>query len=108
MRQQRNMFQIKEQDKTPEDSREVEIGYQSKRVFRGMIAKMSQEPGRRMGAQSEKLEVFNKGVVNIQNNQTERNNKINEMKNTDVVNCKVTDTKKWSSELEDSSGNHCC
>ena len=49
-----------------------------------MIAKMSQEPGRRIGAQSEKLEVFNKGVVNIQNNQTERNNKINEMH---VVSC---------------------
>ena len=103
------MFQIKEQNNPPEeDSREVEIGYKPKTVFRGMIAKMSQEPGRRIGAQSEKLEVFNKGVVNIQNNQTERNNKINEMKNTAIVNCKVTDTKKWSSELEDSSGNHCC
>lgn len=79
MRQQSNTFQIKEQGKTPEeDPREVEIGYQPKRESRGMIAKMSQEPGRRMSAQSEKSEVFNKGVVSIQNNRTERDNKINE------------------------------
>ena len=76
--------------------------------FKVPVIKTFTELWRRMDEQSEKLEVFNKELVNIQNNQTERNNKINEMKNTDIVNCKVTDTKKWSSELEESSGNHCC
>ena len=55
MRQQRNMFQMKEQDKTPEKLSEVERGNLSKKEFRVMIIKMIQELEKRMDAQSEKL-----------------------------------------------------
>ena len=60
MRQQRNVFQMKEQDKTPEEElSEVKIGYLPEKEFRVMIAKMIKELRRKMDAQSEKLEVFN-------------------------------------------------
>ena len=58
---QRNKFQMKEQDKTPdEELSEVEIGNLPEKEFRVMIIKMIKELRRRMDAQSEKLEVFNK------------------------------------------------
>ena len=61
------MFQIKEQDKIPEEQlREVEIGNLPEKEFKVMIVKMIQELGKRMNAQSEKLqEVFNKELENI-------------------------------------------
>ena len=43
---------------------------------------MIKELGRRMNVQSEKLEVFNKGLENIKNNQTEMKNTKTETKNT--------------------------
>ena len=51
---------MKEQDKTPEQLSDMEMkSYQ--REFRVIIVKMSQELGKRMDAQSKKLqEVFNK------------------------------------------------
>ena len=60
MRQQRNMFKTKEQAKAPEGLSEVEIGNLLKKEFRVVIIKMMKELGRRMDAQSEKLDVFNK------------------------------------------------
>ena len=55
------MFQTKEQDKTPEEELgEVETGNLLGKEFRVMIVKMIKELGRRMNAQSEKLDVFNK------------------------------------------------
>ena len=61
MRQQGNMFQTKEQDKTPEEElSKVEIGNLPKKEFRVVIKKMIKELGRRMDAQSKKLEVLNK------------------------------------------------
>ena len=52
---------MKEQDKTPdEELSEVEIGNQPEKEFRVMIIKMIKELRRRMDAQSEKLEFFNK------------------------------------------------
>ena len=55
------MFQMKEQDKTPEEElSEVEIDNLPEKEFRVMIIKMIKELGRRMYAQSKKLEVFNK------------------------------------------------
>ena len=43
MRQQKNMYQVKEQDKTPEEQlTEVEIGNLSEKEFRVMIVKMIQ------------------------------------------------------------------
>lgn len=45
-----------------------------------MIIKMIKEPWRRMDAQSEKSEVFNKELEKIKNNQTELKNTITKMK----------------------------
>ena len=83
MRQQRNMFQAKEQDKTPgKELNEVAISNLPKKEFRVMIIKMIKVLRRRMDAWSEKLEVFNKEVENIKNNQIEMKNIITKMKNT--------------------------
>ena len=49
----------------------MEIGNLPKREFRVVIAKMIKEIKRRMDAQSEKLEVLNKELENIKNNQAE-------------------------------------
>ena len=58
------MYQMKEQDKTPEKQlNEVEIGNLPEKEFRVMIVKMMKELGRRMDAQSEKLEGFNKEKI---------------------------------------------
>ena len=40
MRQQRNMFQTKEQDRTPEQISEMEVGNLPEKGFRVMIIKM--------------------------------------------------------------------
>ena len=49
----------------------MEIGNLPKKEFRVTIVKMIQELRRRMDAQRGKLEVFNKDLENIKNNQTE-------------------------------------
>ena len=57
---------MKEQDKIPEEElSEVETGNLPEKEFRIVIVKMIKEIGRRMDAQSEKLEVFNKELENI-------------------------------------------
>ena len=64
------MFQIKEQVKTPEEELSKEkIGNLPKKEFGVMIVKMIEEVGRRMNAQNEKLEVFNRELENIKNKQ---------------------------------------
>ena len=73
------MFQMKEQDKTPEEVNEVEIGNLHKKEFRVVIIKMIKELRRRMDPQSQKL-VFNKEFKNIKKNQTEIKNTITEIK----------------------------
>ena len=51
MRQQRNIFQMKERDKTPEEGlSEVEVGSLSEKEFRVVVRKMIQELGRGMNA----------------------------------------------------------
>ena len=59
---------MKEQDKTPEQLSEVERGDLLKKEYRVIIVKMIQEFMNRMDAQSEKIQVFNKEVENINNN----------------------------------------
>ena len=60
IRQQRNMFPMKEQDKTPEkDLSEVEISNLLNKKFKVMIVKKFKQLGR-LDEQSKKLEVFNK------------------------------------------------
>lgn len=73
MRWQRNMFQTKQQDKTPEEQlSEVTIGNLPERGLRVMIVKMIQELRKRMNAQSKQLQgVLNKELENINSNQTE-------------------------------------
>ena len=60
MRQQTSIFQMKEQDKIPEELSEVEMGNLPNRGFKVMSVKTFRELGRRLNEQSEKLKVFNK------------------------------------------------
>ena len=61
---------MKEQDKIPEEElSEVEIGNLPKKEFRVVRGKMVKKHGRRMDAQSEKLEVFKKELETVKNNQ---------------------------------------
>ena len=58
------MFQKREQNKTTEEGlTEVDIGSLPKKEFRRVTVKIIKELGRRIDAQSEKLEVFNKETV---------------------------------------------
>ena len=57
MKRQRAMYQMKEQDKTPEKQlNEVEIGNLPEKEFRIMIVKMIQDLGKRMEAKIEKMQ----------------------------------------------------
>lgn len=64
-----------------------------------MIVKMIRELGRRMDAHSKKLEVFNKELENIKNNQTELNT-ITEMKSPlEGINSRLSEAEEHISEL---------
>ena len=79
MRQQRNIFKIKEQDKTTEQLSEVEIGNLLKKEFRIIIVKMLQDLRKKMKAEIKKIqEIFNKELEDLK---AEMNNTISEMKN---------------------------
>ena len=81
MRQQKNMFQMKEQDKTSEtELNEVETGNLPHREFKVMIAKMTKELWRRMDEERNNLEVFIKELENTKKCQTEMKDIITEMK----------------------------
>ena len=75
------MFQMKEQDKTPEELSEEEIGNLPNRELKVMIIKMIKELRRRLDEQIEKLGVFKRNIEHIKNNQTEMKSTISEMKN---------------------------
>ena len=64
MKRQRAMYQIKEQDKTPEKQlNEMEIVNLPEKEIRIMIVKMMQELGKRMEAKIKKMqEMFNKDL----------------------------------------------
>ena len=100
------MYQMKEQDKTPEKQlNDVEIGN-----FRIMIVKTIQDLRRRMQAKIKKMqEMFNKDLEELEkkqleelkNKQTEMNNTITEMKNTlEGINSRITVAEEWISDLE--------
>ena len=82
MKRQRAMYQMKEQDKTPEKQlNEVEIGNLPEEEFRIMTVKMIQDLGKRMEAKIEKMqEMFNKDLEELNNKQTEMDNTITEKK----------------------------
>ena len=82
MRQQGNMFQMKEQVKTTEDEwSKVEAGNLLDKEFKVMFVKMFKQLRRKLDVENEKLEVFNKELESIKN-QTEMQNTITEIKNT--------------------------
>ena len=63
------MYQMKEQDKTPEKQlNEMEIGNLPEKEFRVMIVKMIQDLGKRMEAKIEKMqEMFNNDLEELKN-----------------------------------------
>ena len=73
MKRQRAMYQMKEQDKTPEKQlNEVEIGNLPEKEFRIIIVKMIQDLGKRKEAKIEKMqEICNKDLEELKNKQTE-------------------------------------
>ena len=73
MKRQRTMYQMKEQDKTPEKQlNEVEIGNLPAKEFRIMLMKMIQDLGKRMEAKFEKMqEMFNKDLEELKNKHLE-------------------------------------
>ena len=104
MKRQRAMYQMKEQDKTPEKQlNEVEIGNLPKKEFRIMIVKMIQDLGKIMEAKTEKMqEMFNKDLEELKNKQTEMNNTITKMKNKlEGINSRITEAEERISDLED-------
>ena len=104
MKSQRAIYQMQEQDKTPEKQQnEVEIGNLPEKEFRIMIVKMIQDLGKRMEAKVKKMqEMFNKDLEELKNKQTERNNTITEMKNTlEGINSRITEGEEQISDLED-------
>ena len=82
MKRQRTIYQMKEQDKTPEEQlNEVEIGNLPEKEFRIMIVKMIWDLKKRMEAMIKKMqEMFKKDLEELKNKQTEMNNTITEMK----------------------------
>ena len=72
------MYQMKEQDKTPEKQlKEVEIGNLPEKEFRKIIVKMIQNLGKTMEAKVEKMqEMCNKDLEELKNKQTEMTNTI--------------------------------
>ena len=104
MKRKRAMYQMKEQDKTPENQlNEVEICNLPEREYRIMIVKMIQDLRKRMKAKIEKMqEMFNKDLEELKNKQTEMNNTITEMKNTlEGINSRITEAEERISDLED-------
>ena len=106
------MYQMKEQDKTPEKQlNEVEIANLPEKEFRMMIVKMIQDLGNRMEAKIEKMqEMFNKDLEELKNKhleelkkkQTEMNNTITEMRNTlEAITSRITEAEEQISDLED-------
>ena len=104
MKRQRAMYQMKEQDKTPEKQlNEVEIGNLPETEFRIMIVKMIQDLGKRMEAKIETMqEMFNKDLEELNTKQKMMNNTINEIKiSLEGINSRITETEKQISDLED-------
>ena len=71
MKRQRAIYQMKEQEKSPEKQlNEVEIGNLPEKEFRIMIVKMIQDHGIRMEAKIEKMqEMINKDLEELKNKQ---------------------------------------
>ena len=79
----------------------MEIGNLPKKELRVMIVKMIQDLGKRMEAQTEKIQEMLERARRSKE-QTEMNNTITEMKNTlEGINSRKNEAEEWISELED-------
>ena len=111
MKRQRNIQQVKEQNKCPPNqTREEEIGNLPDKKFQMMIAKMTQNLEKKMELQINSLETriekmqerFNKGLEEIKNSQYIMNNAINEIKNTlEGTNSRIMQAEDRINEVED-------
>ena len=111
MKRQRNIQQIKEQDKCPPNQKkEEEIGNLPNKEFRIMILKMIDNLKNKMELQINSLEtriekmqeMFNKDLEEIKKSQSIMNNAINEIKNTlEGTNSRITEAEDRISEEED-------
>ena len=103
MKRQRAMYQMKEQDKTPERQlNEVEIGNLPEKEFRIMTVKIIQDLGKIIEAKIEKVQqMLNKDLEELKDKKPEMNNTIYEMKNTlGVINSRKTETEERVSDLQ--------
>ena len=109
MKRQRNIQQVKEQDKSPlNQTKEEEIGSQTEKEFRIMIVKMIQNFENKMELQINSLETriekvqekFNKDLEEIKKSQYIMNNAIAEIKSTlERSNSRITEAKDRTSEV---------
>ena len=111
MKRQRNIQQVKEYDKCPQNqTKEEEIRSLPEREFRIMIVKMIQNLENKMELQINSLETriekmqvkFNKDLSEIKKIQSIMNNAITEIKNTlEGTNSRITEAEDRISEMED-------
>ena len=111
MKRQRNIQQVKEQDKCPQNqTKEEEIGNLPDKEFRIMIVKMTQNLEIKMESQINSLETriekmqerFNKDLQEIKKCQYIMNNAINEIRNTlEATNSRIMEAEDRISEIED-------
>ena len=99
MRTQRNLFQMKEQEKNPDKTtNETEINNLPDKEFKALIIRMLIELRKRTDENSEN---FNRELENMKKNEPELKNTIPEMKNTLGGNKQQTgDTEECISDLE--------
>ena len=112
MKRQRNIQQVKEQDKCPSNqTTEEEIGSLPEKEFRIMIIKMIQNlEKKKMELQINSLEtriekmqdMFNKDLEEIKKSQSIMNNAITEIKSTlEGTNSRISEAEDRTSEVED-------
>ena len=111
MKRQRNIQQVKEQDKCPPNqTKEEEIGNLPDKEFQIMIVKMIQDLEIKMESQMNSLQTriekmqerFNKDLEEIKKSQYIMNNAINEIKNTlEATNSRIMEAEDRISEVED-------
>ena len=111
MKSQRNIQQVKEQDKCPPNhTKEEEIGNLPDKEFQIMIVKMIKNLENKMELQINSLEtrtekmqgMFNKDLEEIKKSQSKMNNAITEIKSTlEGTNSRITEAEDRISEIED-------
>ena len=100
MRRQRNLFQLKEQEKTPDKTtNKTEINNLPDKEFKALVIRILTELGKRIDEHSKN---FSKELEYIKKNQSELKNTITEMKNTlGGINSRLGDAEECVSDLED-------